>query len=131
MTQQSFPDRSVRSLASRAIARVSKEGRRASPMAILCLAVLILGVVCLQRDTQTSAWARTAGSGDPSSLGWWRTPSVHAQETAGSAAPTFTVFDAPGAGTGMLQGTMGTSINDGGAVAGIYLTAPNVAHGFV
>jgi hypothetical protein len=31
----------------------------------------------------------------------------------------------------MLQGTMGTSINDGGDIAGVYLTAPNVAHGFV
>lgn len=31
----------------------------------------------------------------------------------------------------MLQGTIGVSINAGGDIAGIYLTAPNVAHGFV
>ena len=35
----------------------------------------------------------------------------------------------------MIQGTMGTSINDGGDIAGVYLTthltAANVAHGFV
>ncbi len=48
-----------------------------------------------------------------------------------SSAPTFTTFDAPGAGTGALQGTAGVSINASGVITGAYLTAPNVAHGFV
>ena len=64
--------------------------------------------------------------------GWWPAQRVHAQ---GNSSFTFTDFDAKDAGTGMLQGTIGTSINDNGDIAGIYLntngTATNVAHGFV
>jgi hypothetical protein len=48
-----------------------------------------------------------------------------------SSAPAFTTFNVTGAGTGVLQGTAGSSINASGEVTGIYLTAPNVAHGFV
>jgi len=44
---------------------------------------------------------------------------------------TFTTFDVPGAGTGVLEGTTGVSINAAGDIAGIYLVSPNVAHGFV
>ncbi len=40
-------------------------------------------------------------------------------------------FDAPGAGTGPLQGTIGISINTSGVIAGIYFDAGRVAHGFV
>ncbi|HTZ47312.1 MAG TPA: chitobiase/beta-hexosaminidase C-terminal domain-containing protein [Verrucomicrobiae bacterium] len=62
----------------------------------------------------------------------WRAQTVHAQSTN---SYTFTDFQAADAGTGVLQGTMGTSINDSGDIAGIYLntngTATNVAHGFV
>jgi hypothetical protein len=55
---------------------------------------------------------------------------------AGVAAPwaqaqTFTTFDAPRAGTGVFQGTIGLSINAAGDIAGFYIVAPNVAHGFV
>lgn len=53
---------------------------------------------------------------------------------AGSAsAPTytFTTIDVPGAGTAALQGTLGVNNNAPGDITGIYLTAPNVAHGFV
>ncbi len=46
-------------------------------------------------------------------------------------AQTFTTFDAPGAGMGALQGTLAVSINTAGAIAGIYIVADNVAHGFV
>ena len=114
------------------IARVFGEPRGALSLAILCLTVLTLGVAFRLTDALTGAWAGIAGSGDASSLGWWRTESVHAQGTAGSGSLTFfTAFDAPGAGTGALQGTLGTSINDNGDIAGVYLTAPNVAHGFV
>ncbi len=40
-------------------------------------------------------------------------------------------FDAPGAGTGPLQGTASVSINTAGDVTGIYYDASNLAHGFV
>jgi hypothetical protein len=39
-------------------------------------------------------------------------------------------FDAPGAGTGPLQGTIGVSINAVGVIAGIYFDAGSMAHGF-
>ena len=44
---------------------------------------------------------------------------------------TFTTFDVPGAGKGVLEGTTGASINAAGDIAGFYLVSPNVAHGFV
>src|SRR5216683_7839288 len=121
--------RSVFQSGFRALSKISGRERRGS-LAILYLIVLILGAVCLTPDTLTRAWARITGSSKVGSLRWWPAQSVHAQGTGGGAL-TFTIFDAPAAGTGMLQGTMGTSINDGGDIAGIYLTAPNVAHGFV
>lgn len=42
-----------------------------------------------------------------------------------------TEFDAPGAGTGTYQGTIGASINDEGTITGYFLDSNNVAHGFV
>jgi hypothetical protein len=47
---------------------------------------------------------------------------------------TITPFDAPGAGTGAGQGTFlvaGTGINPAGAIAGQYIDAGGVAHGYV
>jgi hypothetical protein len=44
---------------------------------------------------------------------------------------TFTTIDVPGAGTGVLEGTIGFSINANGDIAGIYLVGGNVAHGFL
>ena len=44
---------------------------------------------------------------------------------------TFTTFDAPGAGTGLFQGTNPFSINPAGAIAGYTLDASNVNHGFL
>ena len=40
-------------------------------------------------------------------------------------------FDAPGAGTGAFQGTLPYGINPEGAIAGYYVDASNVAHGFL
>jgi predicted membrane protein len=42
-----------------------------------------------------------------------------------------TSFDAPGAGTGFLQGTFPTSFNPAGAIVGFYVDANNVSHGFL
>jgi hypothetical protein len=44
---------------------------------------------------------------------------------------TITTFDAPGAGTGLGQGTDCTAINPEGEIAGIYYDTNDVAHGFV
>ena len=46
---------------------------------------------------------------------------------------TFTTFDAPGAGTGAFQGTglFGVAINTAGAIAGSFIDASNVVHGFL
>jgi hypothetical protein len=52
---------------------------------------------------------------------------------AAAAAPLVLAqtFEAPGAGTGAMQGTIGVSINTAGVVTGIYYDASYVAHGFV
>lgn len=44
---------------------------------------------------------------------------------------TFTTFDAPGTGTGTLQGTVPLAINAVGDVAGVHLDGKFVWHGFV
>ncbi len=46
-------------------------------------------------------------------------------------SPLFTTFEAPGAGTESHQGTVAYSINTSGAIAGYYLDASSVKHGFV
>ena len=45
--------------------------------------------------------------------------------------PTFTTFDAPGAGTGDGQGTMAVSVNAKAAISGFYADPNNLYHGFV
>jgi hypothetical protein len=42
-----------------------------------------------------------------------------------------TTFDAPGAGTGLFQGTAPFSINSGGAIAGFYVDDNNLLHDFL
>jgi hypothetical protein len=42
-----------------------------------------------------------------------------------------TTFDPPGAGTGSGQGTFCNQINPAGAIAGYYLDANNVFHGYL
>ena len=113
-----------------AFAGVSVHARRVMCAAIIC-ATLAFAIVCLTTNFHSREVAEMTAGSEPKSFLWWPAQSVHAQGAGGSGSLTFTVFDAPGAGTGMLQGTIGTSINDGGDIVGIYLTAPNVAHGFV
>jgi len=108
--------------------------RRRALLAAICLVALTaltVGVVRLAQNPLAREVIRISLHRAASSFRLMPARSVLAQEPDAGAAPSFTVFDAPGAGTGMLQGTMGTSINDAGDIAGIYLTAPNVAHGFV
>lgn len=50
---------------------------------------------------------------------------------AAAPAQTFTIFEAPGAGTGKYQGTAPTCINAAKTIAGIYFDSSNLAHGFV
>ena len=47
------------------------------------------------------------------------------------SAQTITTFDAPGAGTGPLQGTYATNMNPSGTIIGFSRDANNVRHGFV
>ena len=58
-------------------------------------------------------------------------PSASSTAPQASSSPSFTVIDGPGAGTGADQGTAAVYINAAGAVAGAYLDANNVEHGFV
>jgi hypothetical protein len=48
-----------------------------------------------------------------------------------AAAQSITTFDAPGAGTGPLQGTYATNLNPSGAIIGFSRDANNARHGFV
>src|SRR5438046_2554529 len=46
-------------------------------------------------------------------------------------AQTITIFDAPGAGTGFLQGTYAFNISPSGTIIGNCRDADNVSHGFI
>jgi hypothetical protein len=46
-------------------------------------------------------------------------------------SPQITTLDVPGAGTGQTQGTKALSINNTGQIAGVYIDAQSVQHGFV
>jgi hypothetical protein len=48
-----------------------------------------------------------------------------------AAQGTFTFFDAPDAGKGVIQGTVPWGINQSGVIAGYYIDANNLVHGFV
>lgn len=114
--------RSIVQRAVQAVAGISDDGLRVERFVVLALAVLALAVVCLLGYAPKRASRTISG-------GWWTPQSVHAQ--GGGNAPTFVTFDAKDAGTMMLQGTVATAINASGVIAGIYITMPNVAHGFV
>lgn len=110
-----------------AMARIANAALMPRPAAVF-LAVVAAGALWMTLNPLSRRGAGMRARSEINSFRWWPTQSVHAQGTGG---PTFTVFDAPGAGTSMLQGTMGTHINDAGDITGVYLTAPNVAHGFI
>lgn len=61
------------------------------------------------------------GCGSGSSMG----------QNATGTTPKLTSIDAPGAGTASGYGTFGTSIDAGGDVAGLYIDANGVVHGFI
>ena len=79
--------------------------------------------------SQAAATSATTGAG----LGAVTTVfSFDASDNEDLAHPqTITVFDAPGAGTGPGQGTLGIAIHPAGAIAGAYIDDHYVAHGFV
>ena len=104
--------RSVFQCAFHAIPRLSHRARKRGPAAVICLTVLTFGVVCL-----TEVYDALARPSQP--------------QAAGSCGPTFTAINAVSAGTSALQGTTATGINADGDVVGIYITAPNIAHGYV
>ena len=131
MKQRSSAIRSILQNKFHVIAGVSLHARRAMCGAIIFATALVLAVIGPTANFHSREHAAMNASREPSSFLWWPAQSVRAQGADASSTPTFTIFDAPGAGTGMLQGTMGTSINASGEIAGIFLTAPNVAHGFV
>ena len=106
----------------------SRLGKISSAFFVL---VLALGVVYLTPNALTHAWVKMSGSSKACFLRWWLAQSVHAQGSGGSSSLNFTTFDAPGAGTGILQGTLPVSINATGVIAGVFVVAGPVAHGFV
>jgi hypothetical protein len=53
------------------------------------------------------------------------------RKSSSRPSQTIAVFDAPGAGTSRGQGTFGIAIHSSGAIAGAYVDANNVWHGFL
>ena len=51
--------------------------------------------------------------------------------SSGPQDGSFTIFDAPGAGTGNFQGTRAYAINPSGTITGFFIDSVNAAHGYV
>ncbi|MFZ3266279.1 MAG: chitobiase/beta-hexosaminidase C-terminal domain-containing protein [Terriglobales bacterium] len=84
----------------------------------------------MKTGSVTRLWRQitgTAGCTDCGRQSAHRSSTRLAQGTGG----TYTIIDASGAGTGMLEGTIGISINASGNVAGTYLDSNMAAHGFI
>lgn len=107
-------------------------GRRSAVMivSVLLIAALTAGAAHLKTTSFNRVWAWFTAQ-DCSACAQHKpqspTPSASVQP---SSAGTFTNFDVTGAGTTALEGTFPVSINASGDVAGIYITAGNVSHGF-
>lgn len=127
-------DGTARRSAIETIPSGSAKGKRASRRAGVFAALMVAGIIgawLCWAVTHARSGVDSAGARGQAS--WWKAQVVHAQ---GTGAPAFTSFESPHAGTTMLQGTSGLSINAAGDVAGIYLNSPNnnvpnLAHGFL
>jgi len=81
------------------------------------------------------AWSQAAATNATTGAGPHAVTTVFSFEASENEylahAQTIAVFDAPGAGTSFLQGTVGLGITPAGAIAGAYIDANNVVHGFI
>jgi len=91
--------------------------RESGLKATVSLTVILLAAFCTTSVPRVHAW-----------LSGRATLQVAEPEISSS---NFTAFNAPGSGSGVLQGTLGISINAAGDIAGSYLDSHYVAHGFV
>ncbi len=97
-------------------------------LAVVCLAALTLGAVRLKPATLSRVWESiTSAQGCPNC---GQHGAVVKPAQVQTSFGTFTNFDVTGAGTTALEGTIPTSINANGDVAGVYITTGNVSHGF-
>ncbi|MGB9232992.1 MAG: choice-of-anchor D domain-containing protein [Terriglobales bacterium] len=94
----------------------------------ICLAVLTMGAVRLKTGSFTRVWEWISATRTCHDCGQAGAPAKPAQTQASFG--TFANFDVTGAGTTALEGTLATSINATGDVAGVYITTGNVSHGF-
>jgi predicted membrane protein len=91
--------------------------RERSTRATVTLTVILLAAFC--------------GTSVPS-VHAWLSGRVAVQETQPDIpSSNFTTFNVSGSGSGVLQGSLGISIDAGGDIAGVYLDGNYVAHGFV
>jgi hypothetical protein len=64
-------------------------------------------------------------------VGFWFDRNLVFRSFRRSADGTVTTIDAPGAGTGMFQGTLANGINPAGVITGIYRDVNGAIHGFL
>jgi hypothetical protein len=122
--------------ALRAAIKTADTVRRAGPVALLCAALLSLGAVFMARATFANpslwqSWTRLFGHPVPRPASDAGIRPEAATSDASNPGYTFTSFDAPGAGTSELEGTVGLGINASGTITGVYSNAMGVTHGFI
>ncbi len=120
----------------RAAIKAADTIRRATPVVLLCVAMLSLGAVYLATTTLADSglwknWTRVFGHTAPRLGTNFSTPARTQTSGNSNSAYTLTAFDAPGAGTGELEGTVALEINASGEITGVYSNAIGVVHGFI
>jgi hypothetical protein len=63
--------------------------------------------------------------------GYYLTSRETVESFSRSSSGTFTTFEAPGASSGVAEGTLALAINTGGSITGYYLTSGIVFEGFL
>ncbi len=110
--------------------------RRIGPVALLCAALVSLGAVYLATATSADSviwkgWTRVFGYRAPVQANNLRADAEPEIANASGNFYTLTPFDAPGAGTSELEGTVAFGINASGEVTGVYSNATGVGQGFI
>ena len=83
--------------------------------------------------TSSPSWGRPASAqrGDHGIFFYLDDPNFVFHGFLRASNGTLTTFDAPGAGTGLGEGTFPSSINPSGAITGIFSDPSVVLHGFL
>jgi hypothetical protein len=98
---------------------------------VLCFAVLAWGAAHVTGIPLILAWQWVINTANCRACALQSSTRAARGAMPSAAGGAFANFDAPGAGTGIMEGTIGMSVNTAGEVAGVYIATGPVYHGFL